>query len=442
MHKFLSLSKIVVGPRFREDYGDISDLCQKIRSTKGIKFNFVVVEEVENQDTSEKEYHLRAGGRRLQAYQLLASGDSKGWKETTPSEEDKELYATIPCTVRWNLTDEDRLIIEFVENMGRKDYTWQEIAHSVAHFHSFMEAKYGKATSGRGKTGWGIRDTAERLGLNPSDVVHYLKLAEGLKHSPSLQSIRQKSKALTKLRRADRAQIANLLQATDYSEDSVRLVCEDSKAFLPTLPDESFDMVITDPPWGISLEERMMNHRKDVYIEYDKDFDSMSTLEILIECYRLLKPNTPIYMFYSAFPLKVLEGVKLLEAAGFSVERIPLIWYKKHILSHDSRETRHLLNYEVILYGWKGERPFFNHPSRNILEHQVPYRDRIHASEKPESLLIELLELHTEKGAKLLDPFGGSCKLADACKRTLRKCTVVEKEKELVQGATLRLRGI
>jgi DNA modification methylase len=72
----------------------------------------------------------------------------------------------------------------------------------------------------------------------------------------------------------------------------------------------------------------------------------------------------------------------------------------------------------------------------------VAYLNRIHSAEKSESLLAELIELHTEPGAMILDPWGGSCKLADVCRRLLRRCLVIEREPDLVKMATMRLEGV
>ena len=88
------------------------------------------------------------------------------------------------------------------------------------------------------------------------------------------------------------------------------------------------------------------------------------------------------------------------------------------------------------------ERPFFNHTERNVFEHQVAFADRIHASEKPEGLLVDIIKLHGKEGDLVLDPWGGSCKVADACKLAQRRCVVVELESSLVNMATLRVRGI
>jgi len=440
VQSLLRLSQIKVGFRFREDLGDLSDLAEKIRSTKGLKFNFVVVEEVE--EGGDKVYHLLAGGRRVKVYELLSTGHSDVWGSYTPTQEEMDHYLFVPCTILKDLTPEDRLKVEFIENMGRKDFTWQEACMLVSELHKRKVANFGNPSGGRGKSGWSIRDTAEFLGLLPSQVVDYLKLAEGLTSSPKLAEIKQKSKALSNVKRQKQVDLANLLNITDYTLGDVRVVCGDSSEVLLEVEDESVDLIITDPPWGINFEEVTTDARTDAYISYDDKFDPMENLEILTLCYQKLKENSPLYMFYSAIPEKVVEGVELLTTTGFKVERIPLIWYKKHVLSHMSGETRHMINYESILYAWKGERPFLNHTSRNIFEHQVAYLNRIHSAEKSEALLAELIELHTEQGAMVLDPWGGSCKLADVCRKLLRRCLVVEREPDLVKMASMRLEGV
>jgi len=434
--KLIPLDQITIPQRFRKDYGDIPDLCRKIRTTEGIKFNFIVVEEIDGR------YHLLAGGRRIAAYNLLASGEPTAWDNSDITEELRALYSEIPSHIRTNLTESERLLIEFIENMGRKDFLWQEASELVKAYHVAQVLKFGEAKPGPGKSGWGIRDTALELGLLPSEVVHYLQLSEGMILDPSLKDTKQKSKALTRLKRVKAKQIADILDLEDYDEADVRIVCARSEEYLDTIEDETVDLIITDPPWGIKFEERIKDDRTEAYETYDDDFDLMNTIEVLSMAFNKLKLNSAIYMFYSAIPEKQVEAQKILTAVGFKIEIIPLIWYKKHVLSHDSRETRHSLNYEALFYGWKGERPLLNHASRNVIEFQVAYQHRIHSSEKPAGFHSELINLHTQPGDMVLDPFGGSCNVADACKLLNRKCLCIEQNEDMIKLATLRLRGI
>ena len=438
MNKLLELSFITIGSRFRQDYGDMASLCRLIRSTRGLQFHKIVVEQID------QDYFLRAGGRRFKAYEMLSSGDPTAWPEDyTPTDKEKEFFSAIPCTILKDLTLADRLRIEYIENKGRKDTTWQEDAPLAEEFHAEMQRLYGAANPGRGKDGWSLRDTAKELGVNPAELVHLLSLAKQLKIDPKLQNIQRKSKALTHIKRSKNIAIADLLDLKDFRERGVEIRCGDSKQELLSLENDSVDLILTDPPWDIGFEDRISQDRNDSYeTKYDSGYDIMDTLTILTICYQKLKPNSGIYMFYSVVPEKVLEAQKLLITAGFITEPIPLIWYKGHVLSHNSGETRHYLNYESFLYAWKGERPLLNHPSKNVFEHQVSNTGRIHASEKPEALLAELILLNTKENTFVLDPWGGSCKVADACLSHKRRCLVVELEESLVKLANMRLRGL
>ena len=66
---------------------------------------------------------------------------------------------------------------------------------------------------------------------------------------------------------------------------------------MKTLPDESVDLIVTDPPYGISFDAS--NHMDNV------DWDKMGDIEyeefldkLLAECYRILKPTGTMWMFY------------------------------------------------------------------------------------------------------------------------------------------------
>jgi len=60
----------------------------------------------------------------------------------------------------------------------------------------------------------------------------------------------------------------------------------------------------------------------------------MDTLEVTPTLLRKDERQHSIYMFYSSFPEKVLEGVKVIELSGISSgEASPYLEQKKHILA-------------------------------------------------------------------------------------------------------------
>ncbi len=443
-YRHVGLYDIIVGDRYRKEFKNIPSLARKILSSGGPVVNLIAVDEHKV---------LLAGERRLRACKLIAEGDSDVWGSYrpegsnypedhiyVPTPAELESHKSIPVNMHYGLTDFDRRLFELQENLDREDFVWQEQCHLVYDIHTLCQKEYGVGIKGK-KVGWAIRDTAQMIGMTPVEVLRQLQLYEGLKNNPEIGQIGHKSTALAKSKRLTREKRGKLLGIGNLTLEGLTLVCGDSKKIIPTLSKDSVDIIITDPPWGIDVEERMHNDRGEGYIKYDTGYDVMDTRTILKLCSRVLRKDSCIYMFYSAFPEKVIEGQALLVGAGFQVESVPLIWNKKHVLSHMASK-RHPLMYEVILYGWKGERPPLNFIHGNVFDAQVPFSGRIHSGEKPKELIKKILQLSANKGETVLDPWGGSCIVADAALEMEMKAIVIEKEESLITLAKTRLGGI
>ena len=429
--KSIPTSSIKVAKRFREDFGDIDSLARQILAGKTFHTDIILDDSLT----------LLAGGRRLKAIERILSGSQEIW-DKQPSEEELAQWKDLPCKVYYKLDDIDRLKFEFLENFGRKDFTWVECAKMVEALHTLCTEYYGKAGAGRAKKGWALEDTAKEIGVSKGEVSKLLYLAEGLNTNPELSKIKAKSVARSRLQKM---KIDDAVRAIDRSGtevfEEVHLIVGDSEEVLDTIPDGSIDLIITDPPWGIQFEDTVSDSRSSRHIvAYDGDFDLEKTLSILIKCQRKLREGGSIYLFYSAFTEKAVEAQNLLVGSGFMTERIPLIWHKKHILPH-STDKRHILAYESMHYGWKGEKPFLEGVASNVFEFQVAFADRIHSAEKPRELLEALVELSSKEGQTVLDPYGGSCQLADACLELGRKAIIIEKEEALINLAKIRIAG-
>jgi DNA modification methylase len=64
---------------------------------------------------------------------------------------------------------------------------------------------------------------------------------------------------------------------------------------------------------------------------------------------------------------------------------------------------------------------------------------RLHTTQKPESLMVELIHLFTDPGELILDAFGGSGTTAAAAKRLGRRCILIEREERYCEIAAKRL---
>jgi hypothetical protein len=80
---------------------------------------------------------------------------------------------------------------------------WSSVAESILKYHTLMQERNGKATRGRGKSGWGIRETADDLKISLGMTNDYIRLAKVLKDNPLLKE-QEFRDVLSKLRKARR----------------------------------------------------------------------------------------------------------------------------------------------------------------------------------------------------------------------------------------------
>ena len=96
----------------------------------------------------------------------------------------------------------------------------------------------------------------------------------------------------------------------------VTLVQADARAWLPSLPSESVDLVLTDPPYHFSRGETYFR-------QWFTELDDSEWQPILGELYRLLRPNRHAYLFSDDRARPLFD--RAAEAAGFR-RHPPLIW--------------------------------------------------------------------------------------------------------------------
>jgi len=446
---------LIPAERARKDFGDIEGFARSILAAGGLKQN-LVVEPLRNNEIglqSPTKFNLVAGERRYRALREILSANPLVWP-SAPTPETLAEWAQIPCKIEYNLTETERKLYELVENVDRKDFVWQERCLLFSEIHDLCIKQHGKGTVGRGKTGWSLQDTADLVGKSKATLGEEIQMAKQLKGDPLLGDIKRRSSAKIKMKRQAYEQVADFLEIgkQDTPKD-MHLFCGKSEILLQDeslFPLESFDLIVTDPPWDIGLEDRLSHDRAQTYNQGEgrdseegsvDGIDPMVLLSILQQSFKRLRPNRAIYMFYSSFPEKIREGLDLLKMAGFLIEEIPLIWYKKHVLS-SSNITRHSLSYESILYGWKGDRPLLHESARNIYELQVPFTGRFHSTQKPEGLIEQLLITSTKEGESVLDPFAGSFSTARACQNLKRKCWAIDSNESFYKMAKLQFEGI
>jgi DNA modification methylase len=104
---------------------------------------------------------------------------------------------------------------------------------------------------------------------------------------------------------------------------SGRVLSADYAALLADLPDESVDLILTDPPYGIGYQNPYTHDAHDML---DGDAAPFSYALLAREAYRVLRPGSAVLMFtgWSVYP----DHYRDVEAAGFTM-REPVIGQKR-----------------------------------------------------------------------------------------------------------------
>jgi site-specific DNA-methyltransferase (adenine-specific) len=201
----------------------------------------------------------------------------------------------------------------------------------------------------------------------------------------------------------------------------VRLVEADARLFLPTLPDVSVDLIVTDPPYHFD--------RGGTYFrEWFPELPDSAWPGIFAELHRVLADNAHAYVFCDDRTRPVFDAAA--QAAGFRV-RAPLIWDKGSIGLGSCWRPQ----YEFIAWYEKGHRPG-NHNNRpNVLTH--PRVARGYPTEKPVPLLSDLIAQASAEGELVLDPFCGSGNIGGAARSLCRKALLCDLD---ARFASTRLR--
>ena len=317
--------------------------------------------------------------------------------------------------------DDHKVLIDSIhENLRRTNLTWWDQSDLIKQLHGERQAEHGKPKAGRPKKGtekegWGIADTANELALSIGGVSEAITLADAVVQDPSLRNVHDRRTAL-KLVRAKAKRIEAELYGAAPAEFETDIVYMGSALdILKQLPPEMFHACITDPPW--------VKFKDDKYV---RDEETMPTFR---EVYRVLRPDSFLYMFVGTEDY--YDYKELLPNYGFTVSGGPLIWAKSGVISRGTAAWDYGRDTELILYAVKGS-PALCSPqqlSRVKSYPVVPSVKLVHPNEKPVKLIEHLLGDCTFAGMLVLDPFAGSGSHLEACKRSGRKYIGIERDR-------------
>jgi site-specific DNA-methyltransferase (adenine-specific) len=198
----------------------------------------------------------------------------------------------------------------------------------------------------------------------------------------------------------------------------------DSLEVLPTLEKKSFDLLLSDPPYGIDFKSGWNNKDK---IANDKIKDTVELFEnVLREAVPLLKDDAHFYLFGS---IDFLPEIKPIVEKYLNLKNI-LIWDRSVIGMGDLKTYGK--SYDIIYFGYnKTFKELNGIRDRDLLKfNRVSPSENVHPTEKPLDILEYLIKKSSKEGDHVLEPFSGSGKTLVACKNTNRKATGVEIEEQ------------
>lgn len=226
-----------------------------------------------------------------------------------------------------------------------------------------------------------------------------------------------------------------------------RLYCDDYKNILKQLPDNSVDLIVTDPPYkttkrgGAGNSGGMCKKKEFSDGKGGFEYNNVPIKEFIPELYRVLKEGSHCYIMTNHINLQ--EMLNTCTENGFHFIKC-LIWDKGNKIMGQC----YMSQFEYILFLRKGKHKKINNcGTSDILS--IPNKKakdengkNLHDTEKPVELARILIENSSNEGDLVLDPFVGIGFVPIACKLTNRKFIGTEIDKKYFDITINRLNTI
>ena len=208
-----------------------------------------------------------------------------------------------------------------------------------------------------------------------------------------------------------------------------RVICGDStksETYDQLLGDKKANLVVTDPPYNVDVEEtagKILNDNMS-----DGDFYQF-LLSMFTQVENHMEDDASIYVFHA--DTEGLNFRKAFKDAGFYLSGC-CIWKKNSlVLGRSPYQWQH----EPCLYGWKkkGKHQWFSDRKQTtIWEYDRPKSSKDHPTMKPIQLMAYPIQNSSMRGTIVLDPFLGSGSTLIAADQTGRVCYGIELDEKFV----------
>ena len=242
----------------------------------------------------------------------------------------------------------------------------------------------------------------------------------------------------------------------------------DCVAALEKLPAGSVDLVFADPPYNLQLAGDLHRPDQSKVDAVDDDWDRFDTFAAydaftrawLLACKRVLKPTGTLWVIGSYH--NIFRVGTVLQDLGFWVLN-DIVWRKTNPMPN-FRGRRFANAHETLIWASPSAEAkgyTFNYDALKAFNDDLQMRSdwvlpictgeerlknetgqKVHPTQKPESLLYRVLLGTTKPGDLVLDPFFGTGTTGAVAKRLGRHYIGVEREADYIAAAEKRLAGI
>ena len=415
--RFIPISQVLIKPdRQRQEFDPaaLQDLVTSIEE-RGLLHPPVLRDEAGT-------WTLVAGERRMKAIAQIweLGGSFRCDNQQVPAGE-------MPFTNLGDLSDLEAEEAELDENLKRKDLTWQEHAAAVARLHRLRQGQQvEKAVKLQTPiTPQTYADTALEL-LGKSEGAYQDQIRKEIivsKHlaNPAIAKAKSADEAFKILKKqeesAKNVELARTVGAS-FNADLHTLLNVDCLDYMTTAADlpeaEKFDVILTDPPYGMGADNFGDAGGKLTGIEHRYD-DSPEHFTKLMTAwsklsYNVCKAQAHAYVFCDIDRFHELKA--LMQAAGWYVFRTPLINHKMNSGRVPLPDQGPRRQYEIILYAIKGKKQT-THIYPDVISTSAD-ENFSHGAQKPVALYQNLLQRSVRPGDRVLDTFAGSGTIFEA----------------------------
>ena len=234
-----------------------------------------------------------------------------------------------------------------------------------------------------------------------------------------------------------------------------------------SLPEASVDLVFADPPYFLQLEKGLtrpdQSNVDGVHNEWDKFSDyehyDQFTRDWMSAAKRILKPNGALWVIGSYH--NIFRVGAILQDLGFWMMN-DIIWRKSNPMPN-FRGTRFTNAHETLIWATRDQnsKPTFNYDALKQSNDDTQMRsdwlfpictggerlkdendDKVHPTQKPESLLYRVLMATTKPGDVIVDPFFGTGTTGAVAKKLGRHFIGCEREGDYINAALKRIASI